>query len=195
MTVLDQAIAFATKAHEGQKRKYGNIPYILHPLEVASIIATMTDDIEVMAAGVLHDTIEDCGVEASALRSQFGDRVTDLVLSETEESHNEEDACASWMRRKEGSLRVLAASEDRGVKILWLADKLANVRAFVRETEASGLSPWRCLHQSDPAKQQWYYETIASLTAELSDTFAYREFIGHLGTLFGKTSICKEHTK
>ena len=83
MNVLEEAILFAVRAHQGQVRKMAGSPYILHPLEVAAVIATMTDDLETMAAGVLHDTIEDCGVDPLEIREKFGNRVYALVQSET----------------------------------------------------------------------------------------------------------------
>ena len=57
--MIDRAIAFATQAHEGQVRKGTSRPFILHPLEVGKIVASMTEDQEVISAAILHDTIED----------------------------------------------------------------------------------------------------------------------------------------
>ena len=74
--MLTKAIFFATKAHEGQMRKMTNTPYILHPIEVASIISTITDDQDIMAAGVLHDVIEDCHIDPATIRELFGPRVS-----------------------------------------------------------------------------------------------------------------------
>ena len=54
MTILDEAILFAAEAHSGACRKGSRVPYILHPLEAAAIAAAMTDDLEVLAAAVLH---------------------------------------------------------------------------------------------------------------------------------------------
>ena len=78
--LLDEAIVFATHAHAGQVRKMANTPYILHPLEVASIIATMTGDENTMAAGVLHDTVEDCDVDPKEIKRRFGERVSACLL-------------------------------------------------------------------------------------------------------------------
>ena len=58
--MINKAIEFATKAHEGQYRKGTKRPYIVHPIEVGDIVAAMTKDEEVISAAVLHDTIEDC---------------------------------------------------------------------------------------------------------------------------------------
>ena len=59
MNVFDKAIEFAVKAHGGMFRKGGSIPYIVHPLEVAASAVGFTDDPEILAAAVLHDTVED----------------------------------------------------------------------------------------------------------------------------------------
>ena len=107
MDLLTKAIFFATKAHEGQMRKMTNTPYILHPIEVASIIATITDDQDIMAAGVLHDVIEDCGVEPATIRELFGPRVSALVQSDSEDRLDPRPASETWMERKSDSLLML----------------------------------------------------------------------------------------
>ena len=74
--MIDKAITFATKAHEGQFRKGTKLPYIVHPLEVGVIVSRMTQDKEVIAAAILHDTLEDCKeVTFSTLCQEFGERV------------------------------------------------------------------------------------------------------------------------
>ena len=67
MKLLTKAIAFASKKHECQKRKGTDIPYIVHPLEALSIASTITNDENVLAAAVLHDVVEDCGVSVNDL--------------------------------------------------------------------------------------------------------------------------------
>ena len=93
MTLLDDAIVFAIHAHSGQLRKGTNTPYILHPLEAAAIVASMTDDLEIIAAAVLHDTLEDAHISMYEIADKFGERVADLVKSETE--NKREDLPAS----------------------------------------------------------------------------------------------------
>ena len=79
--MIDEAIEFATKAHEGQFRKGTKRPYIVHPIEVADIVSTMTRDEDIICAAVLHDTIEDCkSVTADVLRLQFGERIAVMVI-------------------------------------------------------------------------------------------------------------------
>ena len=185
MDVVDEAIIFATQKHSGQVRKLAHTPYILHPLEVAAIISTMTGDRNTMAAGALHDTIEDCDVDPLEIRERFGSRVFQLVLSETEDKLSDRPAAETWRERKEESLLMLANTKDLDVKILWLADKLSNMRSFYREYLKRGNGVWEVLHQKDPAMQGWYYKTIAENLTELSDTAAYREYTMLVKEIFG----------
>lgn len=70
--MVQKAIDFATKVHEGQYRKGTDRPYIVHPMEVGKIVSTMTQDEEIISAAILHDTIEDCeGVDANVLKRCF----------------------------------------------------------------------------------------------------------------------------
>ena len=59
MNMVEEAIIYATIMHQGSRRKTKNIPTILHPLEVAQILATITEDEEIITAGILHDVVED----------------------------------------------------------------------------------------------------------------------------------------
>ena len=177
MNVLEEAILFATKAHEGQMRKMAKTPYILHPVEVAAIIATMTSDLETMAAGVLHDTIEDCNVDPREIKEKFGARVSALVQSETEGRLSNSPPADTWMARKEESLLMLKHTNDISVKIMWLGDKLSNIRSFYRAYQKDGDKIWEGLHQKDPKIQEWYYRTIAEYLSDLSDTEAYKEYV------------------
>ena len=100
--MVERAIAFATKAHEGQFRKGTTRPYIVHPLEVGRIVATMTDDEEIISAAILHDTVEDCeGVTVERLTREFSDRVANLVAQESE------DKSKSWYERKSATIERL----------------------------------------------------------------------------------------
>lgn len=183
---FNEAIAFATQAHAGQIRKMANTPYILHPMEVASIIATMTADEDVMIAGLLHDTIEDCDVDPRVIKDKFGARVSALVQSETEDRLSKKPPALTWRARKEESLLMLENTKDRDVKILWLGDKLSNIRSFYREHLKHGDAIFESLHQKDPKVQGWYYKTIAKLLSELSEYAAYTEYTELVERVFGK---------
>lgn len=78
--LITKAALFAAKAHAGQVRKYSGDPYIVHPIHVAHMVATGGHSPEMVAAAMLHDTVEDCGVTYEELRQQFGHEVEDLVF-------------------------------------------------------------------------------------------------------------------
>ena len=94
-SLLARAVAYAAEEHVGQFRKGTQLPYIVHPMEVAAICGTMTEDEEVLAAAVLHDTIEDTPATKEDLEDRFGPRVTELVLSQSENKREGQPATAT----------------------------------------------------------------------------------------------------
>ena len=72
--MVKKAAAFAERAHRGAVRKGTAIPYITHPLEAAVIVASITEDQELIAAALLHDVMEDAGVSREKLKAEFGSR-------------------------------------------------------------------------------------------------------------------------
>lgn len=185
MNLFEKAISFALKAHEGQIRKKSGTPYILHPIEASVIAATMTDDPEILSAVVLHDTIEDTDVTEHDLRREFGERVTQLVLGETEKEYAELSREESWKLRKEESLTRLRQTQDKAVRILWLSDKLSNIRSLCRLQAVRRDAMWDDFHQKDSRVQEWYYRSIAEVLSDLSDTQAYKEYVFLTNLLFG----------
>ena len=183
--LMDRAIVFAVKAHHNTERRGKGFPYIIHPLEAVEIVATMTTDQELLAAAALHDTIEDTDVTVEQLRAQFGDRIAELVHSESDqftEGVSEED---SWHDRKQAAIdRLAAASHD--AKIVALGDKLSNMRAIWRDYQVKGDALWSIFHVKDKASHEWHYRGLAASLSELSDTFAYREFVRLIDEVFGK---------
>ena len=186
MELVSEAIAFAVRAHDGMRRKKSASPYILHPLEASVIVGTMTDDQELIAAAVLHDVVEDAGVTLSEIEGKFGSRVRALVESETENKREHLPPSATWRLRKKESLEVLKRAEDDAVLIVWLGDKLANMRAIYRDFKAEGIRMWERFNQRDPLEQAWYYRTIAALTERLSHTSAWIEYKTLTELVFGK---------
>ena len=93
--LLDAALAFAAVAHQGQKRKGTAIPYIVHPVGVMVVLLQAGEtDAEVLAAALLHDTVEDAGIPLTELRDRFGERVAAIV-----EGCSEPDKSAAWEAR------------------------------------------------------------------------------------------------
>ncbi|MDO4815904.1 MAG: HD domain-containing protein [Bacillota bacterium] len=184
MTLFDKALCFAVEKHSGQTRKVQNSPYILHPIEVAAIVGTMTNDEATLCAAVLHDTIEDTDTTLEEIRENFGKRVSLLVMTETENKRADRPAAETWHLRKEETLIMLEHTKDISVKMMWLGDKLSNVRSFYREYLKKGDELWQQFNQKDPREQAWYYHTIIKSIPELKDTDAYREFVQLVNEIF-----------
>ena len=176
MELVSEAIAFSVKAHDGMRRKKSEVPYIMHPMEAAVIVSTMSDDQNVIAAAVLHDVVEDAGVTLDEIEERFGKRVRELVESETEDKREDLPPTDTWRIRKEESLAVLKNTDDIGVLMVWLGDKLANMRSFYRDFKVEGDAMWQRFNQKDVNEQAWYYGSIAKLTERLSDTSAWLEY-------------------
>lgn len=152
--MIDEAIEFATKAHEGQFRKGTKRPYIVHPVEVADIVATMTQDEDVICAAVLHDTIEDCkDVTEEVLRAEFGERVASMVQQESE------DKTRTWEERKGATIQHLKTAPME-VKMIGLADKLSNMRDIDRDYPVLGDDLWKRFRMNSKAAMGWYYKGI-----------------------------------
>ena len=176
MTILDEAILFAAEAHSGACREGSRVPYILHPLEAAAIAAAMTDDLEVLAAAVLHDVAEDTPHTLEELRQRFGDRVADLVSAETEDKREGRPAAETWRIRKEETIRHLRREKRTEVKIIVMGDKLSNLRAMYRDYLKSGDGLWERFHQKDPAAHAWYYKEVGETLECLSEYPAWEEY-------------------
>ena len=181
--VLDRAIIFAVKAHSGTERRGKGYPYIVHPMEAVEIVATMTRDQELLAAAALHDTVEDTDVTVEQIREEFGDRVAELVASESDEMPagvSEED---SWHARKQAAIDRLAGA-SRDAKMVALGDKLSNMRAIARDYAVQGDALWNLFHAKDPKDHEWHYRGLAESLKELDGTFAYQEFVKLINQVF-----------
>ena len=173
--LLDKAIVFATSVHEGQLRKGTQIPYILHPLEAAAIVGTMTTDDEIIAGAVLHDVVEDTDTTVEQIRELFGERIALLVASESEDKREDLPARATWKIRKQETLDHLKTA-PMDVKMITLGDKLSNIRAIHRDYNAIGDELWQRFNQKDKDEHHWYYQSIADGLSELKDHPAYQEY-------------------
>ena len=117
-------MTYADALHAGQRRPVDGAPFILHPLEVASLLYYAGASDQVVAAGVLHDVIEDTSAAADDLRRRFGVRVTNLALAVSED-----DRIADHDVRK-AVLRAQVAASGHDALLLFAADKISNVRAL-----------------------------------------------------------------
>ena len=182
-TLLDRAIIFAVRAHAGTERRGKGFPYIVHPMEAVEIVATMTNDQELLAAAVLHDTVEDTDTTIEQIRNEFGDRVASFVAAESDEPHQSRDSIENWRNRKQAAMDRLA-SASRDAKIVALGDKLSNMRAIARDYAEQGDQLWHLFHSKDPKDHEWHYRGLAEALSELRDTLAYKEFENLINQVF-----------
>jgi (p)ppGpp synthase/HD superfamily hydrolase len=124
--ILDAA-SFAAEKHTGQKRKgRDREPYINHPLEVADLLATVgkIEDEDILAAGLLHDTVEDCDVTFDELSEKFGQRVAGFV----QELTDDKSLPKAERKQKQVELAPRLSPEAKQIKI---ADKISNIRDVI----------------------------------------------------------------
>ena len=185
-SLLDRAITFAVKAHQGMERKGKGFPYIVHPMEAVCIVATMTNDQELLAAAALHDVIEDTDTTAEDLKKEFGERVAMLVEAESDDKTGGSKA-ETWHQRKQDTLDRLR-NADLDIKIVALGDKLSNMRAIAHDYAVLGDELWNRFTVKDPAEHAWRYHALAEALNDLSDTDAYKEFHTLVNKTFGTLS-------
>jgi len=134
MTLVEKARAFATAAHAavGQLRKYTFEPYIVHPAEVAALVATVPGHTpEMIAAAWLHDTVEDTGVTSELIRKEFGDEVAELVGWLTDVSRPDHGNRAA----RKAVDRAHTAGAPAAAQTIKLADLIANTRSIMQHDE------------------------------------------------------------
>ena len=128
VSLIRKAWAFCVQHHEGQMRASGE-PYIIHPLEVAEVLAEMRLDSTAIAAGLLHDSVEDTPATNEEIAAQFGDQVAHIVEGVTKidkiQFANREDRQAENVRKM-----LLAMVSDVRVVLIKLADRLHNMRTL-----------------------------------------------------------------
>ena len=144
LALLFRALAFAAHKHRDQRRKDAEAsPYINHPIALAEVLAGEggVTDVEVLAAALLHDTIEDTATTVEELRAQFGGRIADMVVEVTD------DQQLPKPERKRLQIEH-AAALSRGAKLVKLADKVCNLRDVAERPPAK----W------DLQRRQEYFE-------------------------------------
>ena len=159
LALVKKAYEFSLEHHTGQTRASGE-PYLVHPLEVATVLAEMRLDTTAIVAGLLHDSVEDTQVTVEEIKAEFGDQVAHIVEGVTKISKLEfasrEEAQAESVRKM-----VLAMVDDIRVVLIKLADRLHNMRT---------------LQHLSPERQQ----KIARETQEIYAPIAHRLGMGKI---------------
>ena len=125
------ALAFAELKHAGQRRKFDGAPFIEHPVEVASLLCDAGAPDEVIAAGILHDTLEKTSTDMAELRARFGSRTAGLVAAVSED-----EGIGGYATRK-AALRRQVEAAGREAMMVFAADKVSKVRELAVEPPGS----------------------------------------------------------
>ncbi len=133
-----EALAFADQRHAGQMRDIDDLPFVTHPVEVACLLHEAGYADEVVAAGVLHDVLEDTDAEWSDLETRFGGRVAELVQAVTDDPSIEDDA------ERKAALRRQVAAAGESAAAVFAADKVSKARELRVRVGRGGHSEADC---------------------------------------------------
>ncbi len=174
--IVEKAIVKAIELHAGQVRKGdGRIPYVVHPLEVGIIVARYTTSAELVAAAILHDTVEDCKYPLDEIEKEFGNEVRNLVAALTEDK-----TLPDWIDRKNENLRRLRQNQD--AYFIKCADALANMRSLLNALGAEGAVVWDRFNAPKDKKME-YYKVILQDTEDFLPKKIIEEYVSTLKDL------------
>ena len=154
MDLKEKAKAFAIKAHKGQVRKSEiDKPMVLHPIDTGLILEEYGFDDSVVAAGYLHDVVEDTKYTIEDIRDKFGDDVAQLVLDASEE-----DKSLSWEERKKKTIEKAKTLPHRS-KLVICADKISNLEDLNILFLKKGFRDFSSFKRGEES-QRWYYTEL-----------------------------------
>lgn len=166
-STYDRALLFAARAHRDQLRKGTDIPYLTHVVHVSVIVLRHGFGEELVVAALLHDVIEDCGVDLATIEATFGAEVARLVdaVSERKAADGTE---LPWEQRKDEKLAQLRVGGPE-VAALKAADAIHNARSISADLHAVGPVVWERFKRG-PQQSLWYYrEILAAVRSWLGD--------------------------
>ncbi len=154
--LLERALRIAAFHHQGQVRKGGSLPYIIHPSAVVTILAREQFDDEILAAAMLHDVLEDTNCTPDQLREAFPEHIVEWVIELSEIKHDAAGQKIPWKTRKEVHLERIRSScwQVRAIK---LADKIHNIQSILFDL-STGVNAWG-VFSAPPEEVVWYYES------------------------------------
>ena len=131
--LVERAYEFAARSHQGQRRKSGHL-YVEHPLHAAITLSDLRLDVDTIAAALLHDVPEDCGITLEEIEAEFNPRVAKLVDGVTKlnklTSRAETEEIRSKLQAENLRKMLLATTEDLRVLLIKLADRLDNMHSL-----------------------------------------------------------------
>lgn len=176
-----KALEVAAKAHQNQHRKGSELPYIVHPVEVAMTLLSCGEREELVIAGLLHDILEDTEATEAFIKNQFGEEILDLVLGASEKLENRDNT--PWLERKEHTIEYLK-NAGRDIQIIACSDKLSNIKSMIRDYEMLGDQLWQRFSTKSMEDQRWYYTKIVESLQNISEHPIYKEFKKKVEILF-----------
>ncbi len=154
---VERAIALALRAHAGQERKgQVGVPYVVHPLHVGMLLARHGFEPEVVAAGILHDVVEDCDIGLPELALRFTPRVVALVAEVSESKEK------SWEQRKQHTIDAIPGMSD-GARAVTAADKVHNLADLERLLGERGEEVWKLFRRGRGPTLDYYERVHAQL--------------------------------
>ncbi|AHI22637.1 HD domain-containing protein [Corynebacterium vitaeruminis] len=158
---LLRAINFAAVAHDGHYRKRTHIPYVTHLFGVMHLLASVTDDEDILIAALCHDTLEDVPdkVTEDMLRKNFGERVLGIIKGVTKDG-----SLKSWQARSDAYLEHLENTASEESVLLSVADKLYNLTSILVDHEEIGEEIWTRFN-SGKDRQKWWYRRVYEVAA------------------------------
>lgn len=154
MNIEEKAYLFAENAHKEQKTKVTKRPYIEHPKEVGELLKEFGFSSEIVAAGYLHDVVEDTNVKLEEIEKEFGTEVSRFV------KFNTEDKTKNWEERKKHTVETLknASFEE---KAFVAADKYSNMKRMIRDFDfVNDEEVFWGFFGRGKEKQKWYYQSV-----------------------------------
>jgi (p)ppGpp synthase/HD superfamily hydrolase len=183
MDMVEKAIIFAAKAHNNQKRKGTDIPYITHPFAVGMLLQKEKCSDEVIAAGVLHDTLEDTETTFKDLTEEFGIKVANLVLAASEN-----DKSLRWEIRKQHTIDMLKDASLEEIQVI-VADKYHNLKSIQNDLHIHGDTIWQRFKRGK-RDQHWYYASIVKALSPRKKEFkVISKLEGVVKEVFGSLEI------
>ncbi len=162
--LIKKALYFAAEHHNGQYRKGGQIPFIVHPILVSYNILKYTDDEEIISAGLLHDVLEDCpSVSEEDLEKNFGKRITSIV-KEVSFLEKDKDQTLTWRENKTNYINKLKNISNDALLII-TSDKMSNLEAYftgVKEKNPAIETSFK----GSVDDYIWYYKQIEKVLIE-----------------------------
>lgn len=155
--LIEKAELMATALHFGQVRKGTKIPYVEHPKAVARMVMALGGGTDEYIAALLHDTIEDCGVNREFIARHFNDNIAYLVMCCTTYGNS----FISWKKKKTAWLKTIARATD-SAKLVAYADKLHNAMCILSDLQEFGEKTWEKFSQPK-SEVIWYYGQLAKL--------------------------------